>query len=103
MKFWCRNEWSKGFFDFLYIWGNRSGYGWSDKLAHCFLHFLIVITLVIIFHRSLWLAIVISEGWGIFWELFDWAREIGVSKYDLIANNIGMILGIIFVSVGGFI
>ena len=101
MRFWCKNEWSKGFFDTLLLFGNKRGYGWADKLCHCFLHFLIVITSVIMFHRSLWLALVISESWGWFWETLDWVRGIGASKFDLIANNAGMLLGVGFALIGG--
>ena len=100
-SFWCLDEWSKGFFDELYILGNRTGYGWSDKLCHAFLHFLIVITTVLTFHGHLWLALVISESWGWSWETLDWTRGIGASKFDLVANNVGMILGTVFVLIGG--
>lgn len=105
MRFWCRNEWAKGWMDnpnFVNrLTGNKRCWGNFDKGAHLFLHFLIIIMLVIIFHRSLWLAIVISEGWGILWECLDWVRGNGASKMDLLANNLGMIMGVIFMLLGG--
>lgn len=97
--YWVDNEWGLAFFDNLLIFGNKTGYGWADKLCHCFKHFLIVIGLVLSGIVSVLIAGIISEiiGWLYEWIVGCFVEKDGASKFDIIANNCGMLIGILFI------
>ena len=95
--FWTANEWSKAFFDNLLIFGNTTGFGWSDKLFHCFGHYFLVLWLNSFFRLRKFTCGVLSLSYGILYEIIVdlLILKDGVSKFDLLANAIGMCLGIL--------
>ena len=99
---WINNEWSRGGFDNLLILGNKTGFGWTDKIIHCYGHILIVTILHLWFNLPVWLCMALSEVYGVGYEIcWDCLyKKSGVSKYDLVCNNLGMLIGglILFVA-----
>lgn len=99
---WVKNEWSRGGFDNLLILGNKTGFGWTDKLIHFYGHMLFVLIIYLWLKPSIIWAMAASEIWGVGYEIFWDCRhkKSGVSKYDLVANNLGMLIAglILFIS-----
>jgi len=107
MWFWVKDEWSKSFLEkdnFInWIVGNAKGTGWPDKLCHLLLHLLIVLVLTLILKVSILLSAGISIIFGV---LYEWIVDClifkeGASKFDLIANTIGMLIAVIILKLGG--
>lgn len=99
MRFWVSNEWGRSGADWWLIWGNKTGYGWSDKISHLFGHCVAVLAGYLLLQYNVWVLMLGSEIWGWGYETI-WDRLIcksGASKLDLVANNIGMLLGILII------
>lgn len=112
--FWVKNEWERAVFDnpnsiVNKKLRNKKGTGWADKLCHLLLHLLIMVFLppvmraVFGVNLAIVWCIVISEIWGFGYEwIFDCViRKDGASKWDLVFNNLGMVIGGIILWVYG--
>jgi len=101
MGFWVKNEWARSGPDFWLIWGNTTGRGWCDKFAHCFGHCIAVLAGYLLLQYNIWILMLGSNIWGIGYEAI-WDKLIcksGASKFDLVANNIGMLFGVLIILV----
>lgn len=73
----------------------------ADKVCHEQFHFGVVLFLGLGFGVNLWWCIIVSEIWGVGYEICDMIRlkkKNAKAKFDwrdIIANNVGMIEGII--------
>jgi len=67
--------------------------GWFglDKIGHFLLHCAIGFTYAK--WATWWGGLFFSEAFGFAWEMYDGARGVGASWKDLIANNLGFIVG----------
>lgn len=96
-------EWGCQGADHWQIFGNTtrhmSSCGYFDKFAHLIGHCSAVLLARYWLGLPLWLLILGSVMWSICYEVFwdNLAEGSGVSKYDLIANNIGMLLGVLII------
>jgi hypothetical protein len=77
---------------------------YADKIAHGWLHYGIVIAFCLWFKKPIWQGMVVSEAFG--WT-HEWITDCvilnkGASKYDLIANNVGMVAGGVTLRIGGW-
>lgn len=99
MKFWVSNEWGRSGVDWWLIWGNKTGYGWSDKISHLFGHCVAVLAGYLLLQYNIWILMLGSEIWGWGYEtIWNFGIEkSGASKLDLVANNIGMLLGVLII------
>lgn len=67
------------------------GWGGTDKLFHAFFHFGIGWAFAL--HGAWFGGILFSESFGWLYEMYDSARGVGASGKDLLANNVGLVLG----------
>lgn len=90
-------EWGKCGIDFWLILGNKTGFGWTNKLSHCGGHFAAVILGRYWYGLPLWLLMLGSFLFGLAYE-FIWNKLIeksGASKLDMVSNNIGMLSAVL--------
>lgn len=104
MIFWCKDEFSKAWWDKCHWFGNKEGYGWADKLCHFILHVFIVELTVIHFHRHIWIGMIASLVWGILWGVIVdcLIHKNGLSKYDFLSNVLGMLTASLNLYIGRF-
>lgn len=76
----------------------------ADKIAHCFLHFILVTGLCVIFKLHVLWALLISQLAGFLYEwIVDcWIFSCGASKFDLLANFCGALLASGIFWIGGY-
>ena len=101
--FWVQDEFAPGFFDKLRIFGNTTGYGYSDKLWHFGGFAEIVNRCNNLFHWNLWLLILIGVIGAILWEVVVdcWIKKSGASLWDFIADGLGIIYSSVWILTEG--
>lgn len=67
----------------------------TDKIGHFLLHFVVGFSYTKFLNDSIG-GIIFSEWFGCFYEYYDSVRGTGASWKDLIANNLGMVTGVIW-------
>jgi len=94
--FFTKDEWHKSVFDNLHIFGNKTGFGWTDKIWHYQSNILLVIVSVLWFHWSIFHGALFALICSILWELIVDCNitKDGISKFDLIADLLGIIEGV---------
>lgn len=101
--FFTSNEWSKAVFDKLLIFGNKTGYGWADKIWHCQSCLIIFLILSLCFHINILISYFMTLLIGILWEIVvdcNITKE-GISRFDLVADTLGATIGLIILFIGG--
>lgn len=94
---WVKNEWACQGVDNWRIFGNKTGCGYMDKFAHLTGHFIAVLLFRYYFNIPILWLMIGSVSFGTLYEILwdNFAVKNGISKYDLIANTIGMLGGIL--------
>lgn len=65
----------------------------ADKVCHAMLHATIVMAFAMGLGVEIWYCWFISIAWGVFYELYDHARQEGFDWRDITANFVGMFYG----------
>ena len=85
-------------------------FGQVDKVSNASLHICIVFAFCWWFNQPIWLGMLVSEIFGWLYEivagcLFDFwglVTKDGISIYDILCNNAGMMTGALILLIGGY-